>query len=117
MHRLEHVLSSLVERIDTPSPIVLLDVMQRNIDRMQGFAVEHDLELRPHVKTHKCVEVGRRQVDAGAVGITAGNVGEAEVFAAAGFDDIFLAYPVWPSGTKGDRIRRVGADRSAAGGG
>ena len=96
--------------------------MQRNIDRMQGFAAEHDLELRPHVKTHKCVEVGRRQVEAGAVGITAGNVGEAEVFAAAGFDDIFLAYPVWPSGTKGDRIRRlaqtarlrVGVDNAAA---
>ena len=117
MHRLQRVLNGLVDRVDTPMPIVLADVMQRNIDRMQGFAVEHDLELRPHVKTHKCVEVGRRQVDAGAVGITAGNVGEAEVFAAAGFDDIFLAYPVWPSGTKGDRIRRAGADRSAAGGG
>ena len=117
VHRLQRVLNGLVDRVDTPSPIVLADVMQRNIDRMQGFAAEHDLELRPHVKTHKCVEVGRRQVDAGAVGITAGNVGEAEVFAAAGFDDIFLAYPVWPSGTKGDRIRRAGADRPDAGGG
>ena len=108
--------------MDTPAPIVLADVMQRNIDRMQGFAAEHDLDVRPHVKTHKCLEVGRRQVDAGAVGITAGTVGEAEVFAAAGFDDIFLAYPVWPSGTKGDRIRhlaqtvrmRVGVDNVAA---
>ena len=122
MHRLQRVLDRLVDRVDTPSPIVLADVMQRNIDRMQGFAVEHDLDLRPHVKTHKCVEVGRRQVDAGAVGITAGNVGEAEVFAAAGFDDIFLAYPLWPSGTKGERIRRlattarmrVGVDNLAA---
>jgi D-serine deaminase-like pyridoxal phosphate-dependent protein len=59
------------------------------------------------VKTHKCLEIGRRQVDAGAVGITAGNVGEAEVFAGAGFDDIFLAFPVWPSGTKAERIRRL----------
>ena len=108
--------------MDTPSPIVLVDVMQRNIDRMQGFAAEHNLDVRPHVKTHKCVEIGRRQVEAGAVGITAGNVGEAEVFAAAGFDDIFLAYPIWPSGTKGRRIRRlaqttrlrVGVDNVAA---
>ena len=122
MHRLQRVLNRLVDRVDTPSPIVLADVMQRNIDRMQGFATEHHLDLRPHVKTHKCVEVGRRQVDAGAVGITAGNVGEAEVFAAAGFEDIFLAYPIWPSGTKGDRIRRlarttqmrVGVDNVAA---
>jgi len=122
MHRLQRVLDRLVDRVDTPSPIVLVDVMQRNIDRMQAFAAEHDLDLRPHVKTHKCVEIGRLQVEAGAVGITAGNVGEAEVFAAAGFDDIFLAYPVWPAGTKGERIRhlattarmRVGVDNVAA---
>jgi len=107
MHRFERVLDRLAGRVDTPSPIVLVDVMQRNIERMQAFGTEHGLDVRPHVKTHKCLEVGRRQVKAGAVGITAGNVGEAEVFAAAGFDDIFLAYPVWPSGTKGERIRRL----------
>jgi D-serine deaminase-like pyridoxal phosphate-dependent protein len=122
VHRLQRVLDRLVDRVDTPSPIVLVDVMQRNIDRMQAFAAEHDLHLRPHVKTHKCIEIGRLQVDAGAAGITAGNVGEAEVFAAAGFDDIFLAYPLWPSGTKGERLRhlaktarmRVGVDNLAA---
>jgi D-serine deaminase-like pyridoxal phosphate-dependent protein len=122
MHRFQRVLDRLADRVDTPGPIVLTDVMQRNIDRMQAFAAAHDLDVRPHVKTHKCVEVGRLQVAAGAVGITAGNVGEAEVFAAAGFDDIFLAYPVWPSGTKGERIRRlaqtsrlrVGVDNQAA---
>ena len=107
MHRLQLVLDRLADRVDTPVPIVLVDVMQRNIERMQAFAVGHGLEVRPHVKTHKCVEIGRLQVEAGAVGITAGNVGEAEVFAAAGFDDIFLAYPVWPSGTKAERIRRL----------
>ena len=122
MRRLQRVLNRLVDRVDTPMPIVLADVMQRNIDRMLGFAAEHDLDVRPHVKTHKCVEIGRLQVKAGAVGITAGNVGEAEVFARAGFDDIFLAYPLWPSGTKGERIRRlaqtvrmrVGVDNLAA---
>ena len=122
MHRFQRALSGLVDRVDTPAPIVLLDVLQRNIDGMQGFAAEHELDLRPHVKTHKCVEIGRLQVKAGAVGITAGNVGEAEVFARAGFDDIFLAYPVWSSGTKGQRIRRlagttrlrVGVDNEAA---
>jgi D-serine deaminase-like pyridoxal phosphate-dependent protein len=122
MHPFQRVLDALLERADTPSPIVLANVMQRNIDRMQAFAKRHGLDVRPHVKTHKCVEIGRLQVEAGAVGITAGNVGEAEVFAAAGFDDIFLAYPLWPSGTKGRRIRRltevtrlrVGADNVAA---
>lgn len=107
MNRMHRALDSPVGQVDTPAPIVLVDVMQANIDRMQAFAGHHELALRPHVKTHKCVEVGRRQTKAGAVGITAGNVGEAEVFAAAGFDDIFLAYPVWPAGTKGERIRRL----------
>jgi D-serine deaminase-like pyridoxal phosphate-dependent protein len=122
VHRLQQALDGLVESVDTPAPIVLVDVMQGNIDRMQSFAAQHNLNVRPHVKTHKCVEIGRRQVKSGAVGITAGNVGEAEVFAAAGFDDIFIAYPIWPAGTKGTRIRRlvetirlqVGVDNVAA---
>jgi D-serine deaminase-like pyridoxal phosphate-dependent protein len=121
VNRIQRALEAL-DRVDTPAPIVLVDVMQDNIDRMQAFAARHNLDVRPHVKTHKCVEIGRRQLKAGAVGITAGNVGEAEVFAAAGFDDIFLAYPIWPSGTKGPRIRklaetirlRVGVDNVAA---
>ena len=107
MNRLQRALDALVAKVDTPAPILLVDVMQENIDRMQAFATLRNLDVRPHVKTHKCVEIGRRQVKAGAVGITAGNVGEAEVFAAAGFDDIFIAYPIWPSGTKGMRIRKA----------
>ncbi|MGO4246340.1 alanine racemase [Paenarthrobacter sp. RAF54_2] len=122
MNRIQQALEALVDRIDTPSPIVLSDVMQDNIDRMQAFATQQNLDVRPHVKTHKCVEIGRRQLKAGAVGITAGNVGEAEVFAAAGFDNVFIAYPIWPAGTKGPRIRelaettrlRVGVDNVAA---
>ncbi|AUZ34621.1 amino-acid racemase [Arthrobacter sp. PGP41] len=122
MNRIERALDALAGRTDTPAPIVLADVMQDNIDRMQRFATQQNLAVRPHVKTHKCVEIGRRQVNAGAVGITAGNVGEAEVFAAAGFDDIFIAYPVWAAGTKMPRIRRlaettrlrVGVDNVAA---
>jgi len=107
VNTLQRALDALVERIDTPAPIILADVMQENIDRMQAFADRQGLQVRPHVKTHKCVEIGRRQIKAGAVGITAGNVGEAEVFAAAGFDDIFIAYPVWTAGTKGPRIRKL----------
>ncbi|QSZ53985.1 alanine racemase [Paenarthrobacter sp. AT5] len=122
MNRLQRVLEALAARIDTPAPIILTDVMQGNIDRVQAFAKERGLNVRPHVKTHKCLEIGRRQIKAGAVGITAGNVGEAEVFAAAGFDDISIAYPIWPSGTKGLRLRklavttrlRVGVDNFSA---
>jgi len=122
VHRFQRTLAGLDGRIDTPAPVVVVDALQRNIDRMQGFADAHGVALRPHVKTHKSVEIGRRQLAAGAVGITAGNVGEAEVFAAAGFTDVFIAYPVWPSGTKAARLRslarrirlRVGVDDPAA---
>lgn len=103
-------------------PIVPAPVMRDDIDRIQAFAAEHSLDVRPHVKTHKCVEIGRRQVKAETDVITAGNVGEAEVFAEAGFDGIFLACPIRPAGTKGPRIRwraettrlRVGVDNVAA---
>jgi D-serine deaminase-like pyridoxal phosphate-dependent protein len=52
------------------------------------------VRLRPHAKTHKIVEIGRLQLAAGASGISVAKGTEAEVFAAAGFDDIFIAYPV-----------------------
>ncbi len=108
MSRFDGVLAMLRrDDVDLPTPVVLLDVMERNISRMQEFAAAHGVDLRPHVKTHKCVEIGRMQLDAGAVGITAGTVGEAEVFAEAGFQDIFIAYPLWVAGSKPARIRRL----------
>jgi hypothetical protein len=66
----------------------------------------HNLDVRSHVKKQVC---GNRTTpgQSGAVGITAGNVGEAAVFAAAGFNDIFIAYPIWAAGTKGPRIRKL----------
>lgn len=115
-------LAGLVQRIDTPEPVVVIDALQRNVVRMQGFADAHGLRLRPHVKTHKCIEIGRLQREAGACGITAGNLREAEVFAAAGFTDVFLAFPIWAAGSKRARIRRladaiqlrIGVDSTAA---
>ena len=52
------------------------------------------VRLRPHAKTHKVVEIGRMQIAAGAAGLSLAKTSEAEVFAAAGFDDLFIAYPV-----------------------
>jgi len=115
-------LAGLVQRIDTPEPIVVIDTLQSNVSQMQEFANTRGLNLRPHVKTHKCIQIGRLQIDAGACGITAGNIREAEVFAGEGFTDIFIAYPIWAAGSKAARIRhlaesirlRVGVDTSAA---
>jgi D-serine deaminase-like pyridoxal phosphate-dependent protein len=63
--------------------------------------------LRPHAKTHKSIEIARRQLAAGAVGLTVATVGEAEVFLEAGVTDLFIAYPVLAIGPKVDRLRRL----------
>lgn len=91
----------------TPYLAVELDRLQRNIDRMAALASDARMALRPHVKTHKCVEIARMQVAAGARGITVATLGEAEVFAQAGFDDIFIAYPLWLDETKATRLARL----------
>lgn len=91
----------------TPAAYIDLDVVSRNISRMQEQLASRGVGLRPHVKTHKSIEIGRMQLDAGAAGITAGTLGEAEVFAHAGFQDIFIAYPIWASETNHARIREL----------
>ena len=68
-----------------------------NIDRMQEAADRRGIRVRPHTKTHKSPIVARWQIDRGAIGICCAKLGEAEVFAAAGFTDIRLPYPIQPS--------------------
>jgi D-serine deaminase-like pyridoxal phosphate-dependent protein len=83
-----------IDQLDSPAVLVDLDVVERNISTMAKRAEGLGVELRPHAKTHKTVEIGRKQLQAGAVGLSVAKVGEAEVFADAGFEDIFVAYPV-----------------------
>jgi len=83
-----------IEELSTPSVLVDLDVLERNIARMASRSREAGVRLRPHAKTHKCPEIARLQRAAGAWGLSVAKVGEAEVFADAGFDDLFVAYPV-----------------------
>ena len=78
----------------TPRLLVDEHRLQQNISRMQARADREDVALRPHTKTHKSVAVARRQLKAGAAGITVAKPAEAEVFAEAGFGDIRLAYTV-----------------------
>ncbi len=100
----------LVDDLETPAVLVDLAILERNIASMSAAAAQHGVALRPHAKTHKCVEIGRRQLAAGARGLSVAKTGEAEVFAAAGFDDLFIAYPV--VGTdKGRRLLAL-ADRA-----
>ena len=83
-----------IELLDTPSLVVDLDRLERNIAGWAAYAKDAGVKLRPHGKTHKCIEIARRQLEAGAVGLTLAKIGEVEVMANAGADDVFLAYEV-----------------------
>lgn len=83
---------------ELPTPAILIDRARvlANIDRMQELADRRGIRMRPHAKTHKSPVIARWQIDRGAIGICCAKLGEAEVFAAAGFTDIRLPYPLNP---------------------
>jgi D-serine deaminase-like pyridoxal phosphate-dependent protein len=83
-----------VHDIETPAVLIDVDRASANIARAQADADRHGLNLRPHIKTHKLPYFARKQVEAGAVGITCQKIGEAEVMAEAGLSDIFLPYNI-----------------------
>ncbi|MFT4124734.1 MAG: alanine racemase [Gordonia sp. (in: high G+C Gram-positive bacteria)] len=111
--------------MDTPYLAVDLPRLDTNLAAMAIQGAELFLDIRPHVKTHKCIELARRQIACGAAGLTVATIGEAEVFAAAaevtGCTDVFIAYPLWVTADKGARLRtlaerisvRVGVDSVA----
>jgi D-serine deaminase-like pyridoxal phosphate-dependent protein len=80
--------------VETPALLLHLDVVERNLDHMSARARELGVRLRPHAKTHKCVELGRRQIAQGAQGLTVATLAEAEAFIAAGVDDLTWAFPL-----------------------
>lgn len=80
--------------IDTPSLIVDLDAFERNLVKMARFARASNVALRPHAKTHKCVEVAKRQIALGAVGQCVQKVGEAEALVAGGIGDVLVSNQV-----------------------
>jgi D-serine deaminase-like pyridoxal phosphate-dependent protein len=83
-----------LEAADTPALLIDDAVAEANLARAQAYADRHGLALRPHVKTHKLPHYARRQIALGARGITCQKLGEAEVIAAAGIGDIFIAYNI-----------------------
>lgn len=80
-----------IEDIDTPALLVRHHILARNISRLQAVADAAGLQVRPHIKAHKTPQVAHMQLRAGAVGVTAAKIGEAEVMADAGVEDIFIA--------------------------
>jgi len=97
----------LPDGLDTPCLVIDLDIVERNARRMAEAVGERGISLRPHVKTHKSVALARIQVASGATGITVGTLGEAEVMAEGGIEDILLAYPLWADEQKAARLRAL----------
>jgi D-serine deaminase-like pyridoxal phosphate-dependent protein len=83
-----------IDALDTPSVLVDLDVVERNIRRMADFAASAGVALRPHCKTHKTLEIARMQREAGSTGLTVAKLDEAEAYLADGHRDVFVANEV-----------------------
>lgn len=102
--------------LDTPAMLIDLDVMERNMRGMQKKADAAGVKLRPHTKTHRTPAIALLQEAAGAVGVTVAKLGEAEVMAAEGLKDIFIANEI-VGAVKLERLRRLarGLPRLAVG--
>ncbi len=86
--------AAIARQYGTPAVVIDLDVVDRNIDRLQRTCDAAGLRNRPHIKTHKSPVLAAQQRDRGAKGITCQKLGEAEVMAEAGLDDILISYNV-----------------------
>lgn len=93
------------DRVPTPALLLDLDVLERNLSRMADRCSRLGVALRPHVKTHKCLEVAKLQQDLGARGFTASTLVEARALADQGFDDVTWAFPVQL--TRLDEVREL----------
>ena len=85
---------SSIDDIDTPAFVVDEAIAQRNIVAMQEHCNVQGLKFRPHIKTHKSVLWAKRQLEAGAAGINCQKIGEAEVMADAGCEDILITFNI-----------------------
>ena len=81
-------------QLETPVPVVDLEIVHQNIRRLQRYCDAHELKLRPHIKTHKLPLFAHEQCKAGAIGITVQKIGEAEVMTQTGMTDVLLTYNV-----------------------
>jgi len=80
--------------LNTPVLVLDLDALDRNIATMAHAVRNKGLALRPHAKTHKSVEIARRQIAAGAVGLCCAKIGEAEALADGGIEGLLITSPV-----------------------
>ena len=97
-----------LDEVETPVVVVDLDRLDANLRDLQSYVDAHEIALWPHTKTHKSPEIGRRQLELGAGGLTVAKTGEAEVFQEAGAPRLLVHYP--PFGAdKWERLARIAA--------
>src|SRR6202171_3768719 len=94
----------------TPAAVIDMDRVERNIARIQATCDAAGVANRPHIKTHKSPMLAKLQVAAGARGITCQKLGEAEVMAEAGIDDILISYNLIGE----EKMARLGARKTKA---
>jgi D-serine deaminase-like pyridoxal phosphate-dependent protein len=99
--------------IDTPALVVDLDALEGNIARMAGAVNGGPVRLRPHAKSHKCAEIARRQIAAGAVGVCAQKVSEAEALVAGGVADVLVTNEI-VGAQKVSRLARLAREARVA---
>ena len=99
-----------IDHIETPAAIIDLDLLESHIKRFQAYLDQHGIANRPHIKTHKIPAIAKMQIAAGAVGITCQKLGEAEVMAEAGIDDILISYNLIGE----EKMARLGALQAKA---
>lgn len=106
MELLETQVGRPLSEVETPVAVVDLDRLDANLQNLQSYANTHGIGLWPHTKTHKSPEIGLRQLELGASGLTVAKTGEAEVFHEAGAPRILVHYP--PFGAeKWERLARI----------
>lgn len=96
----------MIDQLDTPSLLLNLNTLEENLQGIIDFTTANEVNYRPHIKTHKSVDIAKMQMEKGAVGITVATAGEAEVMAAGGIGDILIAYPI-ASVKKLERIEKI----------
>ena len=80
--------------LTTPALLIDVDALERNIQAMAAYCSEHGVGLRPHAKTHKSIQIARLQVEAGAHGVCAATLGEAEILVRGGIPGVLITSPV-----------------------
>ena len=105
---LERQVGRPLAEVETPVPVIDLDRLEANLTGLQSYVDQHGIQLWPHTKTHKSPEIGLRQLELGAGGLTVAKTGEAQVFQEAGAPKILVHYP--PFGRdKWERLAEIAA--------